>query len=361
MLRFFKNKNVYPQLPAKQQAVVLPINSPNRSIEFITDIVEKIRPDNPHDFEQAELRFKALLYQLVQDKSYLFSLRKALLSQFLKANIVIALTENGILSNRGFIQELTGKLKHKLLPESQTPDNFLFVINKVFYRDKDYLWVEGIDKDLWGQFFEILGIQINLTEPALIKQFHQAFQLLSYRVASLGVEKEITHRFDNFEDAVYPFLEQGKLINEYLQLSITGGNPENKEKLLIAIDESLHNCNQSIQWIKEQRSIYGISLSQTYILTRLQQQIDRLFIILDILDTDNDFNTLRFVEYFTKLVHNEKTKNSVREFLGEHTSYLAYQIAEHGGRTGRNILPPQQGSFGKCSGVLPWEELLFRL
>lgn len=91
--------------------------------------------------------------------------------------------------------------------------------------------------------------------------------------------------------------------------------------------------------------VYGTSLAQTYIITRLQQQIDRLFIILDVLDTDNNFNTERFVDYFKTVVHNENRKNSIKEFLSENTSYLAYQIAEHGGRTGQKFITTTRKEF----------------
>lgn len=338
-----KNSNAVP--PAKQQAVILPLHAPYRSLEFLTEIIGKIRPDKPRDFEQAETRFKALLYQIVQEKTSLFSLRKALLSQFLHTNIVPALTENGIESSRGFVQELMGKLKHKILPELRTPDNFLFVINKIFYKKHDYLWVEGIDKNLWMQFFECLGIQINLTDPALIKQFCQSLQLLSHRIANLGLEKEITQRFENFNDAVFPFLEQNRLINELLHQYQLKGSAATKTSLQENITETLYNCNQSIQWIQDQKIKYGTSLSQAYILIRLQQMIERLFIILDVLDVDNSFNTERFVEYFSTVVHNENTKNSIKEFISENTSLLAYQIAEHGGRTGEKFITTTRKEF----------------
>lgn len=347
MLRINRKKNDLPKPPGKQQAIVLPLHSPNRSLEFLAELIGKMRPDNPRDTEQAEIRFKALLYQVSQDRTSLFSLRKALLTQFLKTNIVIALTENGIVSSRGFVQELMSKVKHKLLPELQTPDNFLFVINKIFYKKTDHIWVENIDKDLWIQFFEGLGIQINLTEPKLILQLQQSLQILSYRVTTLGLEREITHRYENFGDAVFPFLEQNRLINEYLKLSREGMDAHTHRILLANITEALHNCNQSIQWIKEQRIVVGTSLAQTYIITRLQQQIDRLFIIVDVLDTDNHFNTDRFVDYFKTVVHNENRKNSIKEFLSENTSYLAYQIAEHGGRTGEKFITTTRREFWK--------------
>jgi len=346
MLRLTKRKKEGKSTPAKQQAMVLPLHTGNRSLEFLVELIKKIRPDNPRNIAEAELKFKALLYQVGQERTSLFSLRKALLNQFLKTNIVPALTESGIVSSRGFVQELMGKLKHKILPALQSPDNFLFVINKIFYKKSDHLWVEGIDPELWKQFFEILGIQINLTEAKLIKQLQQSLQLLSYRIAALGIEKEMTHRYENFEDAVYPFMEQSRLVNEYLQLNEAADS--DKQRLLLGdISEALHNCNQSIQWIRDQRKVYGTSLAQTYIITRLQQQINRLFIILDVLDTDDSFNTERFVNYFKTVVRNENRKNSVKEFISENTGYLAYQIAEHGGRTGERYITTTRREFWK--------------
>ncbi|MEP6674654.1 MAG: hypothetical protein ABJA78_05855 [Ferruginibacter sp.] len=336
MLRLLKRRKEISSTPEKKQARVLPINSPNRSLDFLVDLIKKIRPDRHKNIEQAELKFKALLFQLSQDKSVLFSLRKSLLSQFLHTNIVIALTENGIVSSRGFVQELMSKLKHKILPALQSQDNFLYVINKVFHKKHDYMWVEAVDRELWIQFFDILGIQVNLTESSLIRQMNQSLQILSYRITTLGLEKELTQRYENFEDAVYPFLEQNRLINEYLRVG--NGNIETQRMLLDDITETLHNCNQSLQWIREQRRTHGTGLAQTYVLTRLQQQLDRLFIILDVLDHDNAFNTERFVGYFCTVVKNENRKNSLREFLSENTGYLAYQIAEHGGRTGEKYI-----------------------
>jgi site-specific recombinase len=347
MLGLNKRKKDGNKPTAKQQAMVLPLHNPNRSLDYLVELIKKIRPDNARNNEEADLKFKALLYQMSQDRSGLFSLRKALLSLFLKTDIVTALTESGIVSGRGFVQELMSKVKHKFLPALQGPDNFLFVINKIFYKKSDYLWVEGIDPDLWKQFFEILGIQINLTEPKLIKQLQQSLQILSYRISALGLEKEMTHRYDNIEDAVYPFIEQNRLVNEYLQTAESGTAHEKQRLLLSNISEALHNCNQSIHWISDQRKQYGTSLAQTYIIKRLQQQINRIFIILDVLDADNVFNTERFTEYFKTVVRNENRKNSVKEFISENTGYLAYQIAEHGGRTGERYITTTRKDFWK--------------
>jgi site-specific recombinase len=340
-----RNKASTEILSKKGKLVVLPTGN---GLVFLISLIKTIRPSSVKNSEEANLKFKVLLYQLSQNRSSLFSLRKALLSQFLHTNLITALTENGIVSSRGFGQELMGKLKHKILPALLTPNDFLYVINKVFYRKNDYVWVQNIEVDLWKQFFELLGIQVNLTESALIGQLNQSLQILSYRVATLGLEKEMLQGYENKANAIYPFLEQNKLVNTYLAIKPDEiGGAQQRRSLLYNITEALHNCNQSILWIKEQRKKYGTSLAQTYILTRLQQQIDRLFIILDVLDGDNQFNTERFVEYFKTVIKNENRKNSLKEFLSENTGYLAYQIAEHGGKRGEDYITTTRKDFWK--------------
>ena len=336
-----KDKNNDSQAPG---ALVLSINNNSRGLEFLIELVRNIRPGSPGNFQQAELKFKALLYSLQHDRSLLFSLRRSLLTQFLNTDIVTALTESGITSSRGFVQELLSKLKHKVLPSLQKKNDFLFVINRVFYLKTDYRWVEGINSDLWKDFFELLGIQINLTETALISQLKQSLQVLSYRLANTGLEKEISLRFDNTQSANYPFIEQNRLINMFLERKLHH-NDEEKKILINNISEALHNCRQSLIWMKGKRAVEGTSLSQTFLLVLMEQHIERMFLIIDVLDGDQQFNTERFIQYFCKVIRFENRKNSIGEFLSDNLALLAYQIAEHKGRKGEAYIAISKRDF----------------
>jgi site-specific recombinase len=337
MLRKLDPKNK-PLQKTGESAVVLPIATSLRGIDLLVRLFDTVRPDHYRDREQATLRFQSMLFELGNNRGLSIAVRKSLLRLLAGTSILEALTESGMLSGRGFVQELTGKLKHKLLRESLPRRNFLFVVNRVFYRKKDFIWVSSVDPSLWKNFFDLLGIQISLTNPQLTAQCSRALQLISHRIAGLGIEKEITHRFDNFDDAVYPFLEQNRLITLLLQELQSPGSSAGRHMLVENIAEALHNCNQSIRWIREQRAQYGTSLAQNYLLTRLRQHIDRAFILLDVLDANGSFDTYRFVDYFTRVVHYENTRNSLREFFSENTGFLAYQIAEHSGRTGEKFI-----------------------
>lgn len=67
-----------PPPPEKQHAIILPLHSPNRSLDFLVELIDKFRPDIARDSEQAELRFKTLLYHLSKDKTTLFIIPLAL-------------------------------------------------------------------------------------------------------------------------------------------------------------------------------------------------------------------------------------------------------------------------------------------
>ncbi len=325
------------------KAIVLSINSTNRGLDFLVELFQKIRPSNVNKTDEAELKFKALLFQLQDDKSLLFSLRRSLLSQFVNSDITTALTESGLISSRGFIQELISKVKHKFLPALLKPADFLFVIEQIFYKKDDYVWMENIDEELWTRFFELIGIEVNLSEPQLIHQLSNSMQILSYRLSMMGLEKEVTRQYEKVNDATFPFLEQNRLVNLLIEKK---QKTYHEQKIILeGIAEALHNCLQSIKWIKEQRKEVGTSLAETFLLTRMEQHVERIFMILDALDNDNHFNTKRFIHYFITVIRNQNRKNSLGEFLSQNFGLLAYQISEHGGKRGETFITKTKKEF----------------
>jgi len=326
------------------KAIVLSINSTNRGLDFLVELFQQIRPGDVKNTVESEIKFKAFLFQLQDDRSLLFSLRRSLLSQFVNSDITTALTESGLISSRGFIQELMSKLKHKIIPPLLKPTDFLYVIERIFYKRNDYLWMEKIDPDLWVKFFELIGIEVKLDAPELTRQLSQSMQALSYRLTMMGLEKEITRRYKTFNDAIFPFLEQNRLISLFLEKKQNAN--ENELKLILnGIAESLHNCLQSIKWVKDQRIEVGTSLAETFLLTRMEQHVERIFMILDALDNDHEFNTRRFIHYFITVVRNQNRKNSLSEFLSQNLGLLAYQIAEHGGKRGETFITKTRKEF----------------
>jgi site-specific recombinase len=326
-------------------APVITIDSIHHGLDYLVELVKQIRPARYNNFKQADLKFKALFYKLQNDSTALFSLRKALVSQFQRSSFVPALTESGLVGSRGFLQELITKIKHKLLPPLLEPNDFLYVINHVFYKHKDHIWVEKIDRELWINFFKLLGVRISVKDKNILRQLNLSLLILSQRTVTLGLEKEVIRNVRNVDYDEYPFLLLDSAVQHYLHLYKEQADREQLSEAILIIVDAIQKCKQTVEDISEHRRVNGTSLSQTYMLFRIEQHLDRLLIITDVLDSDKHFNTERFLDHFIKVITYEKKKNSVTEFISANLAFLAFKITEHGGTRGEKYITATRADY----------------
>jgi site-specific recombinase len=322
----------------ESNAPVITIDSVRQGPDYLVELVKQIRPRHYSNHHEADLKFKALFYKLQNDSRFLFSLRKALLTQFLKSNFVPALTESGMVGSRGFLQEFMIKVKHKLLPPLLHQADFLYIINHVFYKHHDHIWVVKIDRQLWKNFFKVLGIEIRVSNKNLLKQLNHSLYILSQRTVTLGLEKEVTRGVDNFDYENYSFFNLDKAVQNYLLSYQNESDHAGLQGAIKNIVRAIQVCKQDIEDISENRRKNGTSLSQTYMLFRIEQHLERLLLITDVLDNNNQLDIDRILDYFITVIVNEKRKNSLRAFVSANFSFLAFKITEHGGSRGEKYI-----------------------
>ena len=131
-----------------------------------------IRPGYPekmkttlNEFENARKKFAETIQFVHKHPSVLNNLRVAIMAQFINSNLVPMLTESGITISRGAGRELYARLKHKFLPADQDPNDFLYLLNRIFFKHNDYEWVEQIGREKWVHFFELIGFHFSGNDP----------------------------------------------------------------------------------------------------------------------------------------------------------------------------------------------------
>jgi site-specific recombinase len=317
---------------AAGRSTVLSIADSRAGLDFLVSFFSEVRPGRGH--RDAAANLLAATAALHQSPVLLSNLQHAILSQLIRTDLSSALTESGIPLARGFWQEFFGRLRHKLLPSLRSENDFLYVLNRIFFRNDDYQWVENIPRDAWMTFFEGLGLSLHMDDRRIFHQLLRSLRNLSFQVAQLGLEKEVMFFIPEDRQEQNPFVEQSYLVHkleEWVEGNTAGVPPK---ELPEGINDSLAMCYACIDYVRENHTSRGASLHQTYMLILLANRLDRISILVDLVDRDHTFDTGKFVDFFRMLVRNENRKNSILEFMSQSMGYLAYQIAEHKGAKG---------------------------
>jgi len=350
------------------KSAVLSITDSRQGLDFLVSFFSVIRPSSQKGKGNATRNLQMVTATLHQHPVLLTNLRHALLSQLIRTDLSATLTESGIPPARGVWQEFFGRLRHKLLPPLQNENDFLYVLNRVFFRSSDFQWVESIPREEWILFFESIGLALHVDDKRISGQLLQSLRTLSFQVAQLGLEKEVWNYLSPEQQEDNPFLQQNYLITELFSASSipllapsslpTGISQSqeisksqnleiSKSEISARIEAVLAQAYACIDHIREQYSARGTSLHQTYILIILANRLNRISILVDLLDNDQHFDGGKFVDFFRMLVRNENRKNSIREFMSQNLGYLAYQIAEHKGSKGSKYITSTWAEYNK--------------
>jgi site-specific recombinase len=354
------------------RSTVLSISDSQAGLDFLVSFFSVIRPSRGHPgkHRDAAANLAAVTSALHQSPILRQNLQHAILSQLVRTDLSSALMESGIPLARGFWQEFFGRLRHKVLPTLQNEHDFLYVLNRVFFRNHDYKWVEDMPRAQWIQFFESLGLSLHIDDFRILHQLVTSLKTLSFQVAQLGLEKEVLQYIPEEDRQDNPFVGQNYLVHE-LEATLNANRPAallaiaagsdteggtgdgaRSEASVMDEDEAisplrqlsgqfsliLDRCDQCISYIRDHHSQRGASLHQTYMLLLLANRLERMSILVDLVDRDHHFDVGKFVELFRMLVRNENRKNSILEFMSQSLGYLAYQIAEHKGAKGNKYI-----------------------
>ncbi|MCX8020007.1 MAG: site-specific recombinase [Chitinophagaceae bacterium] len=354
MLRLRKNKpGFFEQLESAGN--ILSPDDRTSGLNFLIHFFNHIRPAS-EKAREAEINLSTATQALKKSQLALANFQHAVLAILKNTKLTSAITESGIPLSRGFWQELSNRLKHKLLPPLVSHDDFLYIIQQIFYKKTDFQWVEAVPRNVWVSFFETIGFDFSISGVALKKELLHALNILSYQVAQLGLERNIVHFLpENSLATESPFVTQNRYV---LKLQESSSGDEQTVESAFAFSQKLKNeikrCYELIEYIRDSHSVKGASIQQTYILLMLTNRLQRIQLILDILDADTEFDTGRFVDIFRMLVRNENRKNSIREFLSQGLGYLAYQIAEHKKIKGHQYITETRSEFFKMIYSAMW-------
>lgn len=313
------------------------------SPEVLILLIDEIRP--PRKKPELASRNLKNLYEFIQKHEWEREELKTYFRNFLNSrHLVPLLTNSGILTNKGFFTELSVRLNSKFLPRAYQETDHSATFNEIFHASWDYEWISKITDDEWVTLFDVMGLHEvdDLDrENKVFGQLINSIIVLSQRVGSSGIEQDILLKLPELEEFDSPFMVQNREIFEYLSQAQANDdfdrsdqNADYKQVLVM-----LNQCSDYSDSIRKNKRKYGADLHLTYLLTRLNQNIERLRTLLSLIVTSSEKTPFQVeISLFKSLVRAENNKNSIREHFNNNIRSLAFQVTEHTGRTGEHYI-----------------------
>ena len=313
--------------------------------QLITDLIAEIRPSKPEQTELAIKAIQALCYLLTADPQKARLLREAVL-QLLSLNKPISLfliSRHSVFT--GFFSEMRRRISHKLLPDAINHDYLIDLFSLFFSRTTDEEWVSAVPDDVWTQLIQ--AMRFDLADGALTDVCQQnlfaAAQVLSYRIAALGLEPELLRNYPELEQHSSPFVMQQSELAQVLNEQANQAGRIDIKHILVMLDQ----CKVIIAKIRRNTAQTGTSINLTQLLQRMLQQVSRLEELLTILHHFQHGQSahIEIVRLFKALVYSECHKNDVHEHWRENMELMAVRVTENASRTGEHYITENRREY----------------
>jgi site-specific recombinase len=334
-----------PPRPTPEAALERFLDPARDPLPLVAGLVDAVRPHPIDDAAAAARNYAAVLAQMRARPELVTAMRDHFLELFATRKLTSFFTDAGILPATGFFSELARRVSHRLLPEALDERSLRDCVRLVFHT-RDSLWLRAIPPELSREFWSLLSLsrQQGRHLSRAVKELLDAMQILSHRISAMGIEPELLRvvpRLDAFESPFLAQTDEAHRIVAAWRAHGEDGAPaaHDSRQLLVLLDQ----CREVLKRARRTAAREGTSLGLTYLLYRLAQSLDRLEMLVQILEARQEAAPdqavlSRWNDFFRATVRAECYRNSIGGHVSRMMGLLALRVTDHAGRTGEHYI-----------------------
>lgn len=319
---------------------------------LIIELVNRIRPADPNDANEVKSRIDALVRILLLTPASSILLQNFLLRLISQYKQISLYADSGILSLDGFWNQLSQRLGAHFLPLIEDGQQLRTLVGKVFHQETDSDWLALIDTQDWIRLFSLISESHSNSKEKLYSknELIKAITVLSYRISGIGLYPEFINALPDIIEYESPFLVQNREIVEFIekykkqiedQDSIVVLPPPDASQAFVMLDQ----CREVVLKIRRATKRIGVSISLTYLLSLLEQALDRIELLLSLLVSKNEIRYRSLGELITDLTQANYDEKSVRHLLSSTSELIALQVTENASKTGEHYVSTDKAGF----------------
>lgn len=333
-----------------QEQLEQPSTVPDEAI--LIELIQRIRPLDCNNSKEIQEKFQALIQALLRQPIATYTLQAYLINLINRYKQTSLYADSGILSLDGFWNQLSQRIGAHFLPllndESQLQD----LLAKVFYDRQDPYWLENIPDQIWIRLFKLLSPpqQQQHASNNIKHEIIKAITILSYRISGIGLYPEFINAQPELSDYESPFLVQNREIVEFIESYKRRHREVDSHRAIPLADASqalvmLEQCHDVVSKIRRATKRIGVSISLTYLLSLLEQCLNRTEQLLNILTEEDDIRYLAIGELLSDLVSAHSSEHSVRALLASNSELISLQVTENASKTGEHYVSTDKKGF----------------
>jgi site-specific recombinase len=321
----------------------------NDRLLFLVDLVQFFRPDNPK--KESIVSIKSLLDYLEANPDMIAQLQLYLAEVLSQRKFGRMLSDTGILRDSDFSYEVKKRLFAKILPFQPEKDTLEFVLNQVFFKSSDPIWIARIPFEELQQLFDVVAVETiyeSVAEQSVLAEVMNAMGLISQRMSGRAMETDVIKMVPEYDDLESPFMAFENELNSILIKIKSSENHYitsedlNYKQLII-----LHKqCEEYVDKAFGNSSKFGISLKVNQSLLRIRQQLHRMKVLISTLvvnkPSDKKNNSILLL---LRLIKYNCQKNNVRQLINESTQLISYEITQHTAKTGEHYITESRSEY----------------
>ena len=321
------------------------------NLELFVQLIRFIRPLKPNKVAMVDLSELILFLQV--NKTYSRNLATYIKEILDDKKFHKILSDAAILQDVDFIFEVKKRIFAKLLPNQPQKDTVEYVLNQVFYKATDIIWVKKIPFEQLEHLYAVLEFNslYQTAEPiSPLSELMISMNLITQRISGRAMETDVIKmvpEFDGFESPFTAFEKELLEIEERIKVGpIYSIAPDDLSYKQLQV---LHKqCEDFVEKAFSNTSKYGISLRVNQNLLRIRQQLERLKVLLPLLVIENKEEEKRnSILLALELIKYNCYKNNVRKFINESTQLISYEITQHTAKTGEHYITESRKEYFK--------------
>ena len=330
-----------------------------------------IRPARGGAAKDAVARFNRLISLLRENPVLAAHFRKHFVGLFTHRRMTSFFADSGVLPATGFFSEWSRMLVHRVLPVVPDERDVKDCLHVFLNHPDDWQWLSAIPPEAMMRFWQLQAPADEMETQdwqVLIRELLDAIRLLAHRISGLGMDSALLNASVHLENFAPSFLELPSEAQHYYQsvqahFADRAIQPDDGRHLQVLAGQCLEGLERARRYFLNA----GTSLHMTYLLTRCQQSLERLNMLITMLNAflqspavvealrehegaiagvtpgDRLINEeARALKAWSGFVHqamiSENRRNNFADYWQRLSEILALRVAENAAQSGEHYL-----------------------